>query len=629
MIRQQLMRCQLPKLYFRAAHRSASSPTSYANVNVSSAKFAKSKVGDFIQEQPHHENAFLSDQFLVRSLKRIMPADVFKSIEYDLVRFGKRTSSEIWRLGQECAVNEPYLHKTSAWGARMDDIVTCNAWKRQKQISAEEGLIAIAYERNFEEFSRMYQVAKLYMYSPCSGLYSCPLAMTDGAAKTIEANDLKDSQGVSFDHLTSRKPDNFWTSGQWMTEKRGGSDVAQGTETIAIPCKDNENMYRLYGYKWFSSATDSDITLTLARIADEDGTVLPGTKGISMFMLKTRDDAGVLNGIDVVKLKNKLGTRQLPTGELLIDGAMAEMISAPGRGISCISNMLTVTRLHNIISSASGPRKLLSLARDYATRREAFGKKINQHTLHLQALTRMETETRGCTALMLDLAHKMGHDDCKTISDQDAMLMRLMTPVGKMYTAKRAVELTSEGLECFGGQGYIEDTGLPAFLRDAQVLPIWEGTSSVMSLDVLRAIHKTNGEVVNAFKSRVLEITSKASSHSELTDCCLKLESNVRDVLDFIHNQQHKMEIAARDLTVSLGQIYIAALLIEHAYGMSLHESDPKLDIFTAKHWMQRDLAPVVTQNKFGAYDTDLAVHGEYVYDGYDVDDLIKPTFLR
>ena len=627
MIRQQLMRLQLPKLNYRRAHQLTASSTAHPNAygTVASAKFAKSKVGDFIQEQPRHENAFLSDQFLVRSLKRIMPGEVFKSIEPDLVRFGKRASSEIWRLGQECAVNEPYLRKTSAWGERMDEIVTCYAWKRQKEISAEEGLIAIPYERNFAEFSRLYQVAKLYMYSPSSGLYSCPLAMTDGAAKTIEANNLKDSQHMPFDHLTSREPNYFWTSGQWMTEKRGGSDVAQGTETIAIPCKDNEDMYRLHGYKWFSSATDSDMTLTLARVAGQDGMVIPGTKGISMFMLKTRDDAGVLNGIEVVKLKNKLGTRQLPTGELLIDGALAEMISAPGRGIACISNMLTVTRMHNIISSASGPRKLLSLARDYATRREAFGKKINQHTLHLQALTRMETETRGCTALMLDLAHKMGHDDCKTISDQDAMLLRLMTPVGKMYTAKRAVELTSEGLECFGGQGYIEDTGLPAFLRDAQVLPIWEGTSSVMSLDVLRAIHKTNGEVLNAFKNRVLETTRKGSSHSELKDCCSQLESSLGLVLDFIGNQQHKMETAARDLTVSLGQIYIAALLIEHASD----KSDPKLDIFTAKHWMQRDLAPVVTQNEFGAYDTNSAVHEDYVYDGYDTDELIQPTFLK
>ena len=597
----------------------------YSGANFTAAsKFSQSKVGDFTQDSPYHENAFLSDQFLIRNLQRMMPTDIFNTVKSDLVRFGNRVSSDIWKLGQECAANEPYLHKTSAWGKKVDEIVTCDAWKQQKRISAEEGLVAIAYEREFHEFSRLYQVIKLFMYSPSSGLYSCPLAMTDGAAKTFEANDLLPSYQNVFSHLTTRNPDNFWTSGQWMTEKRGGSDVAKGTETLAVPVSGDSNLYSLYGYKWFSSATDSDIALTLGRITDSKGNVTPGTDGVTMFLIKTRNDDGKLNGIEVMKLKNKLGTRQLPTGELLIDGALAEKISDPGRGISCISSMLTITRLHNVISSVAGPRKLINLARDYARRRQAFGQVIANHPLHLKTLAKMEAETRGCTALMLDLALKLGLEDCRSIADEDALLLRLMTPVAKMYTAKRSVELVSEGLECFGGQGYIEDTGLPGFLRDAQVLPIWEGTSSVMSLDVLRAIHKTNGEALLALQSCVSRVTKNASQNPKLRDSCTQLESVSRSLFDFIAREPSKVQVAARDLTYSLAHIYIASLLVEHACN-----SGDEVDVFTVRSWMQRDIVPVVTHNRQGSYDVDISAYKAFVYEGYDGENLIASTFIR
>ena len=152
---------------------------------------------------------------------------------------------------------------------------------------------------------------KLGIFAPASGLFSCPLAMTDGAARTIEAVGQVDALEEAYANLTSRDPHRFWTSGQWMTEKAGGSDVSQATETVALPT-DQKDVYKLHGYKWFSSATDSDMTLLLAHVLDEEGE----KKGLSMFYGKTRKDNGTLNGIEVVKLKNKLGTRQLPTGEL-------------------------------------------------------------------------------------------------------------------------------------------------------------------------------------------------------------------------------------------------------------------------------------------------------------------------
>ncbi|KAJ7353914.1 hypothetical protein OS493_031360 [Desmophyllum pertusum] len=290
-------------------------------------RFAASRRGSFFPEAPRLGNQFSGDLFLQSYLKRILPSEVLQEIRPDLDHFGHRVATDINSMGRECELQPPKLEHFDAWGQRVDNIQTCQGWQQLHDVSAEEGLISIPYERKYGQWSRIYQAAKLFMFSPSSGLYSCPLAMTDGAAKSIEVSDLTEKLSVlqdAYSHLTSRDPKEFWTSGQWMTERKGGSDVANGTETLAVP--QDDGTYRLYGYKWFSSATDADMTLTLARVQNPDGSTVPGTKGLTMFYLQTRNEDGKLNDIEVQRLKNKLGTRQLPTAELLLHGSLAHKV---------------------------------------------------------------------------------------------------------------------------------------------------------------------------------------------------------------------------------------------------------------------------------------------------------------
>ncbi|KAJ6659154.1 hypothetical protein lerEdw1_019457 [Lerista edwardsae] len=333
-------------------------------------------------------NPYLEDVFLQGYLESRLPPKVFAGVSMDLERFGARVKDEIDSLGRECELNPPRLQQFDAWGQRVDQIITCSAWKRMKVISAEEGLIAEAYERKYSSWSRVHQIAKLYLYAPSAGIFTCPLAMTDGAAKVLESLGIPEPVEEAYARLTSRDPRSFWTSGQWMTERKGGSDVANGTETVALKLPDGT--YSLHGLKWFTSATDSDVTLTLARIMAADGRAEQGSKGLSLFYLEVRDKDGNLNGIEMQRLKDKMGTRQLPTAELLLDGARAYRISAEGRGVASIANMLTITRIHNVISAVGLMRRVIFLARDYATKREAFGKYLKEHPLHMQTLARME-----------------------------------------------------------------------------------------------------------------------------------------------------------------------------------------------------------------------------------------------
>lgn len=579
---------------------------------VDSLPFSSAKIGCFFQEKPVLKNSFLEDALLRGYLRRHLPEEAIVS---DLCAFGGRVAAEVDGWGRDCEVSPPHLVQYDAWGRRVDHINTSAAWKRMKDLSAREGLISIGYERHYGEWSRVYQMSKLFLFSPSSGLYTCPLAMTDGAAKVIESFGISWPVEEAFNRLTTRKAEYFWTSGQWMTERQGGSDVANGTETVAVPQPDGS--YKLHGYKWFTSATDADMTLTLARVQDSTGATIPGSRGLSLFYAEVcRDESGQLKGIEVQKLKDKLGTRQMPTAELLLDGLPAHRLSVEGRGVASIANMLTITRIHNSLSAAGAMRRVVQLARDYATRRRAFGKLLKDHPLHMQTLARMEVETRAAFLLVMDVCRLLGREETGVATELDSLLLRLLTPVVKLYTGKQAVAVVSEGLESFGGQGYIEDTGLPGLLRDAQVLSIWEGTTNVLSLDVLRCVARSSGMVFHAYFSHTKSLLAGASEVSTLSPAVKAVQgalSKLQQVVqDAVTKEPMYLELAARDLAYSLARIYAGALLIDHA---SWKEASPA-DAYAALRWCEQDMCPVATNQEKGWYNSRTPPHDvDLVYD--------------
>ncbi|XP_058672792.1 acyl-CoA dehydrogenase family member 11-like [Ammospiza nelsoni] len=569
-------------------------------LEVSEMHLARRDTEALFQEQPKTGNQYLEDTLLQSYLKTHLPLKVLEEVHQNLERFGKRLLTEIQPLGWECELNPPVFRQFDAWGRRVDHIHTCLAWRRMKEISAEEGLIAEAYEKRYSHWSRLYQAVKLYLFSSSSGGFSCPLAMTDGAAKVIESLGIPASLKNAFDHLTSRDPEKFWTSGQWMTERRGGSDVANGTETVAR--KQPDGTYRLYGFKWFTSAADSDMALTLARIADAEGQCTQGSRGLSLFFLRVRDEQGKLNNIQVQRLKDKLGTRQMATAELWLQGARAELISAEGRGVAAISNMLNITRIHNVIGAVAAMRRMISLSRDYACKRVAFGKLLKNHPLHVQTMARMEVQVRGAFLLLMDIVRLLGLAETNLASEQEQLLLRLLIPVAKLYTGKQASAVAVEAMESFGGQGYMEDTGLPVILRDALVLSIWEGTTNILSLDVLRSLAKSQGQVMAVFLSTVKKKLELASGIKELSPATQRAQEAIGSLQQFMTTmgigRALSMELAARDFSYSLARIYTGALLLEHA----ARPGASPADTFAALRWCHQELCPVAAESARGSY---------------------------
>lgn len=272
-----------------------------------------------------------------------------------------------------------------------------------------------------------------------------------------------------------------------MTERTGGSDVG-GTETVAK--RNDDGSYTITGFKYFTSATTSPATFMLARIVDERGAFTAGSRGLSVFLLETHRADGSLNNIIVHKLKNKLGTKAVPTAELELCGAIGYLVGEPGTGVKVISSILNITRIHNAVNSVAAIRRGLAVARDYAGRRKVFGALLATNPLHLQTLADMECEYRGALAMTLDVVLLLGKTECNVASDTEHVLLRLLTPLLKLYAGKQSIALTSEAIEALGGTGYMEDSDLPRLLRDCQVTSIWEGTTNVLSMDVWRPIQK-------------------------------------------------------------------------------------------------------------------------------------------
>lgn len=432
---------------------------------------------DFFQDPPEIKNTYLNDPLLKGLIKtHFSNQKDFKQMETQLASWGELAANDWLILSQQANREIPSLISFDPWGRRIDKIIVSDAWRQLEAVAATEGVVARAYTREHGEKSRISQMSLLYLYHSSSALFSCPLAMTDGAARVLEKLGSTKEQKNAFAHLTSRDPKSFWTSGQWMTEKTGGSDVSL-SQTQA---KKNGDWYQLFGTKWFTSATTSQIAMALART--------DGSKDLSLFFVPLRNDAGDLNQIQIHRLKNKMGTHALPTAELTLNGTPGQLVGTEGQGVKTISTILNVTRIYNSICSISQARRALDYLQSYSSKRFAFGKIIRELPLHKKLLSDMENLFSRLFNLTFFAVTLLGKEEAGTITDTERKTLRLITPVTKLYTAKKGYEIIAECIEGFGGAGYVEDTGLPTLLRDMMALVIWEGTTNVLSLDLLRTL---------------------------------------------------------------------------------------------------------------------------------------------
>jgi alkylation response protein AidB-like acyl-CoA dehydrogenase len=562
----------------------------------------------FQQVPPTLGNQYEDDRVLRSYLARVLPGEMLGEIEASLIEMGRLAGADLYQMQLADRLSEPTLTQWDAWGNRIDNIELTPLWRVAERIAAEHGLVATAYEQRHGSLSRVHQCALAYLFTPSTDIYSCPLAMTDGAARTLLTSGNQLLMDRAVPHLITRRREEFWTAGQWMTELTGGSDVGL-SETIAkhepelIRNSELSTQYaelanwRLYGRKWFTSAANSQIAVTLARPEGNPS----GGRGLALFYIELRDEHGRLRNIEINRLKDKLGTRKVPTAELTLIGTPARLVKGTADGVRNIAPLLNITRLWNGISAVALMRRGLALAFDYARKRVAFGAPLSEKSLHMDTLAGLQAEAEAAFHFAFYVAELTGRSETGELDEEEALLLRLLTPVMKLSTGKQAVMVASEVLEAFGGAGYVEDTGLPALLRDSQVLPIWEGTTNVLSLDTLRALGtvtsrdcrgvppwappatatggalQSDRSALQAFKAQVTRCFESVHDH-RLADAAHLTLSALDHAASWLAEAQAagqtELEAGARRFATTLGRVMEAALLIKHAQWSQDHERD-------------------------------------------------------
>ncbi len=497
----------------------------------------------FVQPGPELDNEYRDDWLLRAWLESALPADVLAEHEPVFDELGRRSGGEWHRYQCADRRNEPRLTQWSPWGERIDEIELTPLWRDAKHWAAEYGLVGLGYDESLAEHARTVQFARAWLFIPSTDFYGCPLAMTDGAARILSDAGNDELADRALPHLLARDGEAFWTSGQWMTETMGGSDVS-GTETVAR--QDGDGQWRLTGRKWFTSAATSEMALTLARPEGNPD----GSRGLALFYVEPHDADGRLQHIEILRLKDKLGTRKLPTAELWLDGTPATPVAGLERGVAAIAPMLNITRTWNAVTSCTLMRRGIALATGYARRRRAFGKPLIEQPLHRQTLAAMEADYAAAASATLAMVGELGRVE-RGHADASPELLRLLTPMVKLGAGRDVVAAMSETLECFGGAGYVEDTGLPQLLRDAQVLSIWEGTTNVLALDLLRALGAVG---VDPWLMRMRE-RLQAIDDERLAEVRRVAEAALQRVPDWLEQAPPVLEANARVVALNLYRI--------------------------------------------------------------------------
>lgn len=505
----------------------------------------------FLQDSPQLPHPYRNDRSLLALLDRALPADRRVALDADLDALGDYAQMA-WHRVSTTTRRKPVLTQWDAWGQRVDRIELTPAWLEGAAMTTRHAVLAAGHADS--EHARLEEFARIYLYHLASEFYTCPLAMTDGAATALKASGNRELIERALPHFLSRDASTFWLSGQWMTENTGGSDVGS-TETLAR--KDASGQWRLYGRKWFSSAVVGEAALALARPEGAGA----GAAALALFYVETMDGERRKPELVVDRLKDKLGTHELPTAEIHLDGLPAWPLGELTHGVRQVAPMLNVTRTWNAICAIASMARAISLARDYATRRQAFGRPLIEQPLHAQTLADMQAEFEAAFALAFEVAHLLGRVEHDVAATHEAALLRLLTPLAKLWTGKLAVKLCSEALECFGGAGYIEDTGLPQLLRDAQVYAIWEGTTNVLSLDSLRALAGDSFGALRGASATWLDGNDDMHAASAIRQT---LDAVAR-WLDQHATARDTLEAGARGLAFTLARCASAALLARQA----------------------------------------------------------------
>ena len=491
-------------------------------------------------------NVVTSDAALTDAVRRHGSEEVLDSLVALGAEAGTADAREHGMLANQ---HSPELVNYDRYGNRVDDVRFHPSWHWLMERAVGHGLAAAPWEHQAggDEHAHVRRAAGFLAWSQTEPGHGCPISMTYAAVPALRADAALAAEWTpllaSLRYDPGLRPASAKLgalAGMGMTEKQGGSDV-RANVTIARPTG-VEGEYTLHGHKWFTSAPQNDLFLVLAQA--------PG--GLTCFVMPRVLPDGTANRLDVVRLKDKLGNKSNASSELEFDGTVVRRLGEEGRGVRTIIEMVAATRLDCVLGSASLMRKAVAEASWHVAHRSAFGGTLADKPLMRNVIADLAVESEAATALALRLAAAVDRAD----DPGEAALRRLALPLAKFWVCKRTPGMVAEALECLGGNGYVEESGLPLLYREAPLNSVWEGSGNVNALDVLRALSR-EPEALNAYLAEI-GIARGADP---------RLDAAIEQLLAMLGSMMggDQLEAGARRLAGRMAAVLQGSLLVRYA----------------------------------------------------------------
>src|SRR5713226_2451505 len=514
-------------------------------------------------------NFYSADPDLSFLLREHLSGEDYERAQGILAEMGAVASQKMDELAEIANRQGPVLMQYDKRGQRVDEVIFHPAYHELERIAYQDFAIAACCHREgaLGWPGRVPQPVKFalgYLGMQAESGVFCPVSMTDALARVLERYASEPLKRRFLPSLTALNMAELKQGAMFLTEKQGGSDVGL-TATVAKPRSYSgdglQPEWELWGEKWFCSNVSADLILTLARPEGAPA----GTRGLGLFLVPNTLDDCTRNAYIINRLKDKLGTRSLATGEVTLNGALAYQVGALDRGFVQMTEMINLTRIWAAIGSLAAMRRSFLESLIHTQGRVVFGRPLAEHPLMRRQLVDLLIEVEGCAALAFEATAVLERVD-RHGAEEDRRLLRILTPLCKYYIPKRGEYVTLEALEMRGGNGYVEDWVNARLLRDAIVNVVWEGSSNVIVLDVARAIDR---EGAGTALFGMLHQRLQSLQNPVVVPVAQQVQGLVKQLAERLQElstlDSESAQLPMRGLVERMAQLTIITLLLEQA----------------------------------------------------------------
>lgn len=548
-----------------------------------------------LQQEEMKTTNFFKDNDTLHSILEIMLDKEFA--EYatrELTDFGELCAGDIDRRAKHTdREGEPQLQRYNAYGEEISEIWVNDGYKKTIEETYNTGIVGYVH-KNIPQLGRkgnyVYSFAQGYLLSHAEPGFYCPVTLTMATAYLLDhyAND--EVKERFLPHVCATGDTELYEGATFLTERQGGSDVGAN----AVEARQEGEQFRLYGEKYFASNVGMcGVAMVLARLQGASA----GSKGLTLFAVPWRAEDGTVNNLRIRRLKDKLGVKAVPSGEVEFEGALAYIVGEPNKGIYYMLEALNLSRICNAVASLGIMRRGFLEAKHYVTNRYAFGKPLTQYPMIQDTLGKFAAKLHVEVATVFDLIQLYDKVTSGQGNHEDMIMNRLNIAIMKKETAEQAVKYASEAIELHGGNGYIEDFVTPRLLRDAQVLTVWEGTANILALELIRLVDKFQAHklFVRIMEERLAKLANSTLSKL-VVDQLMQLKSTLHT---FNSLDEATKTLEAKAVAEKMAHMYESVVAVEWAHRFG-GKYEKLAEIYLEHTWALRELgAPMKTVQYF------------------------------